>query len=238
MKMTDRPPSVPALEEPITIGSRNGKSSSNAHRRGSDKSNETSGQLFSAATDVDARPTVTRPPTAKLPLPTDVADGQTSLRHPFSHVYHSSNTSRSPSTRTSSSSLQALNEDAVVDARSDSIFGRPSLPRRSSHLSQSDTQPIEYPVYPDQSYAVLQSQVHPTYQPPHLRSRSSYPSRSEILARFSPSRTSRTAGNTPISSPGLFSVRSPRSTPPFGSDDEGRMSSPYLHPTHLQPPKE
>ncbi|PLB46929.1 putative serine/threonine protein kinase [Aspergillus steynii IBT 23096] len=238
MKMTDRPPSVPALEEPVSFGCRNGKSSNNAHRRGSDKSNEASGQLFSASTDADTRPTVTRPPTAKLPLPTDVAEGQASLRHPFSHVYHSSSTSRSPSTRTSSSSLQALNEDAVVDARSDGIFGRPSLPRRTSHLSQSDTQPAEYPVYPDQSYAVLQSQVHPTYQPPHLRSRSSYPSRTEILTRFPPARVSRTAGNTPISSPGLFSVRSPRSTPPFGSDDEGRMSSPYLHPTHLQPPKE
>jgi [calcium/calmodulin-dependent protein kinase] kinase len=32
-------------------------------------------------------------------------------------------------------------------------------------------------------------------------------------------------------------MRSPRSTP-LGSDDEGLISSPYLHPSHLQPPKE
>jgi [calcium/calmodulin-dependent protein kinase] kinase len=41
---------------------------------------------------------------------------------------------------------------------------------------------------------------------------------------------SRTAGNTPISSPGLFSTRvSQQSISPRES---------YLHPTHLQEPKE
>ncbi|KAA8644816.1 hypothetical protein EYZ11_009330 [Aspergillus tanneri] len=234
--MTDRPLSAPTLEEPTTSATRDGKNSDGVHRRGSDKLGEASEQSLSTSTDADTKQTVTRPPTAKLPLTSDVADGQTSLRHPFSHLYHSSGTSRSPSTRTSSSSLQALNEDSVVDVRSDlGVFGRPSLPRRTSHLGQSDAPSTDYPVYPDQSYAVLQSQVHPTYQPPFLRSRSSYPSRTEILTRFAPSRPSRTAGNTPISSPGLFSVRS---STPLGSDDEGRISSPYLHPTHMQPPKE
>ncbi|PWY76416.1 serine/threonine-protein kinase Ssp1 [Aspergillus sclerotioniger CBS 115572] len=236
MKM-DRPPSVPGLEEPISLAARNGQASDHVRRRSSDKSIED----FSspAPTEADARQTVTKPPNAKLPLPNDFTDGQTSLRHPFPHLYHSSSTSRSPSTRTSSSSLQALNEDIVVDARSDhSALGRSSISsRRISHLGHSETHAAEYPVYPDQSYAVLQSQIHPTYQPPFLRSRSSYPSRTEAT-KFAPSRPSRTAGNTPLSSPGLFSIRSPRSTTPFGSDDEGRISSPYLHPTHLQPPKE
>ena len=238
--MTDRPPSVSGLEEHINYHARNGHISDSTRRHARDKPREGS-ESSQSSTDVDGKQSVTRPPTAKLPLQNDLADGQTALRHPFSsHLYHSSSTSRSPSTRTSSSSLQALNEDIVVDARSDlGAIGRGPLPRRSSHLGQSDTHSPEYPVYPDQSYAVLQSQVHPTFQHPSLRSRNSYPSRIEVLGRFAPSRASRTAGNTPASSPGLFSVRHPlRSTSSLVSDDEGPISSPFLHPTHLQPPKE
>lgn len=167
---------------------------------------------------------------AKSPLTPDISEPQATLRQAFPHVYSSS---RASSTRSSSSSLQALNEDIVVDVRSEHGSVARS-PRRASR--QSDHQP-EYPVYPDQSYASLQSQIHPTWQPPHLRSRSSYPTPSESLPRIHP-RVTRTAGNTPVSSPGLFSMRSPRTTPPIGSDDEGWIGSPYLHPTHLQPPKE
>ncbi|KAI2906219.1 hypothetical protein CBS76997_9557 [Aspergillus niger] len=233
----DRPPSVPGLEEPVILAARNGQTLDHVRRRSSDKSIEDSS--LPAPMEADIKQTVTKPPNAKLPLQGDFSDGQTSLRHPFPHLYHSSSTSRSPSTRTSSSSLQALNEDTVVDARSDhSAVGRSSISsRRVAHMGPSETHSADYPVYPDQSYAVLQSQIHPTYQPPFLRTRSSYPSRTEA-AKYAPSRAARTAGNTPLSSPGLFSIRSPRSTPPFASDDEGRISSPYLHPTHLQPPKE
>lgn len=176
----------------------------------------------------------TRTTTKQAPMPIvvpELSEAQATLRQAFPHVYTSS---RTPSTRSSSSSLQALNEDTVVDARTQlGNIGRNS--RRSSR--HSDQQP-EYPVYPDQSYASLQSQVHPTWGlPPHLRSRSTYstPTTTESLPRFP--RVSRTAGNTPVSSPGLFSMRSPRSTP-LGSEDEGLISSPYLHPSHLQPPKE
>lgn len=177
---------------------------------------------------LDARTTTKQPPLTVTTA--DLSEAQATLRQAFPHVYTSS---RTPSTRSSSSSLQALNEDTVVDARTQlGNLGRSS--RRSSR--HSDQQP-EYPVYPDQSYASLQSQIHPTWGlPPHLRSRSSYstPATSEA-PRFP--RVSRTAGNTPVSSPGLFSMRSPRSTP-LGSEDEGLISSPYLHPSHLQPPKE
>ncbi|KAF7716246.1 Uncharacterized protein PECH_005003 [Penicillium ucsense] len=172
--------------------------------------------------------------THKAPLPftaADLSEAQKSLRQAFPHVY---TTSRAASTRSSSSSLQALNEDTVVDARSHlGNLGRVS--RRSSR--HSDHQP-EYPVYPDQSYASLQSQVHPTWGlPPHLRSQSTHstPASAEAVPRFP--RAARTAGNTPVSSPGLFSMRSPRTTP-LGSDEEGSVGSPYLHPSHLQPPKE
>ncbi|GES60683.1 serine/threonine-protein kinase ssp1 [Aspergillus terreus] len=230
--MTDQPPSVSGPEEPINYVGRNGHLPEGAPRRAS-------GDMAEVA-EFDPKPTVTKPPTAKLPLPGDLTDAQTALRHPYAHLYHSSSASRSPSTRTSSSSLQALNEDAVVDARSDNAFIRAPLPRRTSHhLGHSDSQSSsDYPVYPDQSYAVLQSQVHPTYQPPYLRTRSSYPSRTESLSRIGSARASRTAGNTPVSSPGLFTFRGPRSSTPFASDDENHAGSPFLHPTHLQPPKE
>ncbi|RHZ55204.1 putative serine/threonine protein kinase [Aspergillus thermomutatus] len=239
--MTDRLSSA-GLEEPVNSVAQDGQAGDSVpSRRRSDRSSEAPEASLPAPTEsVDVRQTVAKPPSAKLALPNgEVADAQTSLRHTFPHLYHSSSASRSPSTRTSSSSLQALNEDTVVDARSDhGLWTKTSVGRRMSHLGSNDAQPTDYPVYPDQSYAVLQSQIHPTYQPPFLRSRSSYPARTESLGRLATPRTARTAGNTPASSPGLFSVTSPRSTPPLNSDDEGRISSPYLHPTHLQPPKE
>ncbi|KAJ5085532.1 hypothetical protein N7532_010303 [Penicillium argentinense] len=168
---------------------------------------------------------------AQSPINPEIAEAQATLRQAFPHVYA---TGRAPSNRSSSSSLQALNEDTVVDARSDQGSAGRSPRRTSRH---SDTRP-DYPVYPDQSYASLQSQIHPTWQPPHLRSRSSYPSQTDLAPRYAHARAARTAGNTPVSSPGLFSMRSPRTTPPMGSDEEGWIGSPYLHPTHLQPPKE
>lgn len=179
---------------------------------------------------------ITKPPSAKLPLSsTDNGNGdsQPPLRHPFYNLY-SASTSRNSSARTSTSSLQALNEDTVVDARSDR---RPAMSRRTSGLSQSETPAPDYPVYPDQSYASLQTQVHPTYQPPFLRSRT-HQTHHDIRSRLAQSRAARTAGNTPVSSPGLFSFKSPRpaSSTPVTADNGTRVSSPYLHPTHLQPP--
>lgn len=239
--MTDRPSSA-GLEEPVNLVAQNGQAvDSVPSRRSSSRSTEAPEASLPAPTEsADVKQAVAKPPSAKLSLPNgEVADAQTSLRHTFPHLYHSSSASRSPSTRTSSSSLQALNEDTVVDARSDhGLWTKASLGRRMSHRSATDAQPADYPVYPDQSYAVLQSQIHPTCHPPFLRSRSSYPARTESLGRLVTPRTARTAGNTPVSSPGLFSVNSPNSTPPANSDNEGRISSPYLHPTHLQPPKE
>ncbi|KAJ5084400.1 hypothetical protein NUU61_008979 [Penicillium alfredii] len=221
--MTERRPPIASLEE--LDQARNG------HVSGDNPRPDESLQSSSASIDKpDDRPAASKPSTAKPSLTTDMTEAQASLRQAYPHVYSSSRTS---STRTSSSSLQALNEDTVVDARSDLGNIRRS-PRRTSR--NSDTQ--DYPVYPDQSYAVLQSQVHPTWQPHHLRSRSSYPSHTDVPARLPFPRVARTAGNTPVSSPGLFSMRSSRSTPPLGSDDEAGIGSPYLHPTHLQPPKE
>ncbi|KAL4881452.1 kinase-like domain-containing protein [Aspergillus karnatakaensis] len=235
MKMTDRPPSEFVLEEPINVAAPlHGQAPENIFRRGWNRSNETLNGSRASSLELDPGQAITKPSNAKL-ASNDVIDGQPSIRHAFPHhLYHSSGASRSPSTRTSSSSLQALNEHTVVDARSErSALSRGTLSRRTSYRG-SDT--AEYPVYPDQSYAVLQSQIHPTYQPPFLRTRSSYPT--DVPPRPDQVRTARTAGNTPISSPGLFSVKTPGLTPSLESDGDDHSGSSLLHPTHLQPPKE
>lgn len=228
MKMTEHRSAVAGLEEadqPMTRNSHVSLDTKNDPTRGQ---LEESLQQPTSSDKTDARAKQSQSQSTKSSVHPDIAEAQATLRQAFPHVYA---TGRAPSTRSSTSSLQALNEDTVVDARSDQgSVGR--SPRRESR--HSDTRP-EYPVYPDQSYASLQSQIHPTY---HLRSRSSYPTQAETAARFAHVRAARTAGNTPVSSPGLFSMRSPRNTPPLGSDDEGWIGSPYLHPTHLQPPKE
>ena len=226
--MTESRSSIAGLEEADQPMTRNGPVSGDPKR--DPNMPDEALQAPSATNDkAEAGRQTTNKQSAKAPLTPEISDAQATLRQAFPHVY----SSRVPSARSSTSSLQALNEDIVVDARSENgSIGR--SPRRASR--QSDTQP-EYPVYPDQSYASLQSQIHPTWQSQHLRSQSSYPSQTETVPRIHP-RAARTAGNTPVSSPGLFSMRSPRNTPPNASDDEGSLGSPYLHPTHLQPPKE
>lgn len=192
-----------------------------------------------------------------------------SARHPPDHSTHSHrtlglqnlhflpqslNSSRDSSAKNSSSSLQDLKEESEADRH---VGGGPSwstgrglVARLSQHFDRSEPRPSsaqavsvhgELPVYPNQSYAVLQSQVHPPpYQP--LRTRSSYPSQSlsdrSPQDRGSVQPHTRTAGSTPVSSPGLFSVRTAQSTTPPGPGEPTHLGSPYLHATHLQLPKE
>ena len=156
---------------------------------------------------------------------------------PSSHLpqkaYGSVSKATPSSARTSNSSLlHTLDENVAVDPRSDYIappppratfaqrmvrrFTPPSGDRPSSSRPSSvasATGAFDYPVYPNQSYAVLQSQVHPTV---HRSSNAS------TIAR--------------ASSPGLFTVNN--SAPPSGYADEPHVRGSYLHPTHLQPPKE
>ncbi|KAL2808720.1 kinase-like domain-containing protein [Aspergillus granulosus] len=236
--MTDRPPSQSSLEESTNVvAHRYGQTADTSLRPGSKKSNDTLNVSRPPSIELDPGHIVAKPPVAKLSQPAEGLDSQTPLRQTFPHLYHSSGTSRSPSTRTSSSSLQALNEDVVVDARSDQAGpARGALSRRTSYMSQPDTQAPDYPVYPNQSYAVLQSQTQHIHYPPLLRTRSSYPT--EATPRPDQSRGARTAGNTPLSSPGLFSVKTPGVSPSRQSDGDAKAGTSYLHPTHLQPPKE
>lgn len=179
------------------------------------------------------------------------------------------------STKTSSSSLQRLGEDVSDMGLEEAGFFRAlerklskkkgisptptrpkahttGLPRPSSYEGQASTKiNDEYPVYPDQSYSNLHSQVYHTRPPPVLRTRSSHPSPHSLYSetstsirtgrdreRTSPTLGSKTAGNTPTSSPGLFSPRASRSTPPSGPGETFSPSSPHLHPTQYQAPRE
>lgn len=233
--MSERPPSVVGPDAVLQPTNNIARHTSRPNSGSCSEASEDPSPLPSSSDSGDSsKHFITKPPSARLPPPsTDNGDGQSpSLRHPYHNLY-SASASRNSSARTSTSSLQALNEDIVVDARSER---RPPMPRRTSALSQSDTHSPNYPVYPDQSYASLQTQVHPTYQPPLIHR--SHQSHHDIRARLALSRAAKTAGNTPVSSPGLFSFRGPRPGTPYGADDGTRVSSPYLHPTHLQPPKE
>lgn len=224
-------------------------SCSSRSKRESDKHWESSESLQLASSDAsDVHMFPKSQTTTKSPPRSDMADNQAPFLSP--HAYRSSNNSKPPSRRTSFSSLQALDEDNVVDARSDSRPpSRTSFTQRMSQKlafssdarasrAENESASQDYPVYPNQSYAMLQSQIHPTYQHPNLRNRSSFPSRIDTRSWFFPSRLSRTAANTPVSSPGLFSFKPPAPPTSSGLYNQNRTGSPYLHPTHLQPPKE
>lgn len=100
----------------------------------------------------------------------------------------------------------------------------------------------DYPQYPNQSFAALQK--HPAHPHP-LRTRTSNPLHELSSTSSNVGSTgylphvpsgARTTGNTPAQSPGLFS-------PTFGKkttteSEDGGYSTPMLHPTHLQAPKE
>lgn len=124
----------------------------------------------------------------------------------------------------------------------------------SHHFLFSTRHTRDNPSYPDQSYAALQFQRHP---PPHshvFRARTSQSSHysSQSVTHISTfglpheyrdimESGSRTVGNSPSSSPGLF-CGSP-ATPPLRPasqvpDEPGFYSSPYLHHTQRQIPKE
>jgi serine/threonine protein kinase len=109
------------------------------------------------------------------------------------------------------------------------------------------------PVYPNQSYAALQFQQYPTpYIPPIQRARSSHPAHfsansvssipsfgaSNVHYRDIMESAPRTAGNSPISSPGLFDPSRHMGTSGSKEPTDGLYSSPWLHHTHRQAPKE
>ncbi|KAJ9642416.1 hypothetical protein H2199_004797 [Coniosporium tulheliwenetii] len=121
------------------------------------------------------------------------------------------------------------------------------------YLMRSSASQRPHREYPNQAYSALQSQLYPSpYHPRQLsRALSCHPSDlghhppSHAVASghpqdhgFGETRT-RTAGNSPIGSPGLFTPSTPPIRPLLGpSDEHGFYSSPYLHFTQRQAPKE
>ena len=125
-----------------------------------------------------------------------------------------------------------------------------SVPIVTSHSSSTRRRRDgpEYPRYPDQSFAALQSQQYPpSYQPHPLRTRSSHASQNSSFSSI-PSRSSRdhiktvtgakTVGSTPAQSPGLFSPVYPASRSYADESEDSQTSTPLLHPAHMQTPKE
>ena len=127
----------------------------------------------------------------------------------------------------------------------------PSTPRINSSASAPAFSRLstahnrqEAPKYPEQSFVALQSSYHSPQSHP-LRTRSSHPSPNSFsttgLSRTtyehsSMSSGSRTVGNTPAQSPGIFPADNSRNDT-SGESDESRYSVP-LPSTHLQAPKE
>ena len=174
--------------------------------------------------------------------------------------------SRASSAQNSTSSLQSLGESTPSQQAASTRqieFDIPDRPHRPRVVNSDMTAPVhqpgpfiigassrDHPVYPNQSFAVLQSQIHPSRPVPFLRTRTSHPSQGALYQENTPHATrepragspvggARTAGNTPISSPGLFSMRSshPATSSASQSSDTIMSTSPSLHPTHLLPPK-
>ncbi|KAJ5060278.1 hypothetical protein J3E74DRAFT_452646 [Bipolaris maydis] len=109
------------------------------------------------------------------------------------------------------------------------------------------------PVYPNQSYAALHLQKYPQpYVPPIVRSRSSHPAHATAnslssLGAFGLTYDHvrdimdsgpRTVGNSPVSTPGLFNPTNRRMSQDTDATDDGTYSTPWLHHTHRQAPKE
>ncbi|KAK8212777.1 hypothetical protein M8818_002942 [Zalaria obscura] len=140
--------------------------------------------------------------------------------------------------------------------------GRPSVQRDISHASTASTASTDTtvtvtasnsghyqkarvqqrPVYPNQAFAALHQQRYPPpHIPPPLRTQSLHPvshaSYSAAIAGLHQAGT-RTVGSSPAATPGLFSPTSPPIPSEYNFDERGFYSSPFLHYTHRQAPKE
>ena len=206
--------------------------------------------------------TATAPPTTQL-SPESAANGyftSPALRSPSSRrSLRATNTSQ----QSSSGSLSTLAEQEDADddalgtmrrAASTRVRQTPQQGRRHSK-SQSMSQPVaslrrhlnsEHPGFPEQSLASLSPAPSYSSRPrPPLRTRSSHPAQNILYTEMATTQNAqkdkshslqiRTADNTPMSSPFLFSPNATRPVHVPG-DEQERPITPQLH--HLQVPKE
>lgn len=182
-----------------------------------------------------------RIPSATTAVPTAVtaaseitASGQIQRPDP-AHLFHSPDERPPPHSHLSSLSVESSGSNATVTASDGTVSAAPTV------------QKLHRPAFPNQSYAALHSQQYPVRQhaPPVLRQRSSHPGQiytfaSAFASSFHQSGT-RTAGNSPAVTPGagLFSPQPAPPTEDYESPETpGTYSSPFLHFTHRQAPKE
>lgn len=177
----------------------------------------------------------------------------------FPPVLHNRNVAE-VSRETSTSSLSSASDESLVHRRRDSTSAQQSPERRPPVLRDLSTRtviqdtskdtplpavPIQrYPIYPNQSFAALHSQQYPPPYP--LRTRNSHPSQTLAHPVSAPrSRAysampsgAKSVGNTPAQSPSLFIPSTPKNKRHGEDFEENAYSTPKLHPTQLQKPKE
>ena len=201
-----------------------------------------SGDYFAAKIPHASNVTDFAQKTSASTIPTSGRDGRPPSRHGDALIYDHQ---RNPETSWKDFSTQTVIGPTFIPGST-----RPtSVPNfQSTHRRREGP---EYPTYPDQSFAALQSQVYPPpYSPglpPSLRTRSSHPSQNfsasstDVYAvREFPQTSSgaKTVGSTPAQSPGLFSPMFPTRRQWAGGSDDGRAGTPMLHPSHHKAPKE
>lgn len=190
-------------------------------------------------------------------------DGYFSLQPTHSHASASVTSLHaitSPTLRPSDSN-QSLDAAASLTNYLDHSVDRPHYQRDQSHNSTASVEstatvtgrdsgysyasptPRRVPAYPNQAFSALQQQRYPTpHLPPTLRTKTYHPAQPKEFRQAIQSlhQASRSAGHSPSVTPGLFNPTAPplNQHPNLGPDEQGFYSSPFLHFTHRQAPKE
>jgi len=216
-----------------------------------EESTEGTGEYFA--------PTPVRYHSALLDIPVDTtADSSLQTVGPSSpevKVSHSS--SPAPAESSFVAAEHPIRPKVQRDSASTSSVATTSTVRASDFTHQTHAHHLsrEFPPFPNQAYSALSQQHHPQpYAPRFLRTRSSNPSpflsyaaHAEQTATGHPSNPraaaesgSKTAGNSPASSPGLFTPATSPNRADFAAEAESTSGypSPYLHFTQRQMPKE
>ena len=167
---------------------------------------------------------------------------------------HSSQVGSAPTDEDYSGDTLSFRTRAVLEPSPRSSISCPTTPGHPAEIvvkapaQRSIPSRQDGPRYPDQSFAALQPQFHPpSYQPNPLRPKASHLSSASGHSSGSSKRShdrssttagTRTVGNTPAGSPGLFPDAYMRNKVSGDESEEARFNPPLLHPNRLQAPKE
>lgn len=196
----------------------------------------------------------------------DADEGYFSLQNTHSHPsagFSSINAATSSSSSQRGRSDYAHSDDVAqrLTTYLDSS-DRPAVSRDSSHASSASVEsastvtardpgyfyaapsPQRGPAYPNQAFSALQQQRYPSpHLPPTLRTVTYHPAQPKEFRQAIQSlhhNSARSTGHSPSETPGLFSLAATPAIqhPNLGPDEQGFYSSPFLHFTHRQAPKE